>query len=547
MEAIVFALVILITFSISLASSSLHMINNDGTFRSNNANVNINKLPSSFVEQSPEVTVFSYIDCGISDSLSVVNKIFSSSFDTSSSTAVGVYLDINDSCAYLYTKFDTMFSNDKFCGSKAIDYCTTTSNCVIIGLSATDLDDSLVGYEQIFRRLLNKVNKDASSKTGSEGKDSFLSSLVVLVGTTESSSSNSNDEMVYKVTKAIESIWNDISGKPYSALEECLAIKVIVTSVTDNEKLSIVKPSIIPENEVRKIETVTLGNVLSENWRKISGMASRAILSSNQRQSVYVIDTAYTSCLSQIESTIIQWCKRVGTGKVIGKFTERVQHLQDSMLKSFYETTKGTLMIKERAERANQLNTAIVTSTNVIFRQQVEIIQNRIIADFKLQLQQLILKDDIVVEDEQQRLLREALFQFRTLVSDIEIDSIGLTASAYHDELSSTLQTTIQEFPESPGAKLASARKLDKQAKKPKKKKGKSRAVNIGLNLIGMLRPPGFGNLQGYAGYSTGLLGLPLDIMMAVHNDGDAPEIMGEDREYPILRLQPKVHFDIDL
>jgi hypothetical protein len=36
-----------------------------------------------------------------------------------------------------------------------------------------------------------------------------------------------------------------------------------------------------------------------------------------------------------------------------------------------------------------------------------------------------------------------------------------------------------------------------------------------------MLRPPGFGNLQGYLGYATSLLGLPLDLLLGVHNDGN--------------------------
>lgn len=48
---------------------------------------------------------------------------------------------------------------------------------------------------------------------------------------------------------------------------------------------------------------------------------------------------------------------------------------------------------------------------------------------------------------------------------------------------------------------------------------------NIALNLVGMLRPPGLGNLQGFVGYATSLLGLPLDLMLGVHNDGESPEV----------------------
>eukprot|EP01035_Chromulina_nebulosa_P018117 gene18117-23771_t len=62
-----------------------------------------------------------------------------------------------------------------------------------------------------------------------------------------------------------------------------------------------------------------------------------------------------------------------------------------------------------------------------------------------------------------------------------------------------------------------------------------------------MFRPPGYGNLQGYANYATSLAGLPFDLLFGVQNDGESPEIIGEDREFPILRLQPKINFDIDL
>jgi hypothetical protein len=126
-----------------------------------------------------------------------------------------------------------------------------------------------------------------------------------------------------------------------------------------------------------------------------------------------------------------------------------------------------------------------------------------------------------------------------------EVALLALSATAAVEEFSNSLQTIATEFPESPSAKLEAVRKMEKQSKKGKKKG--SRAVNIGLNLVGMLRPPGYGNLQGFVGYATSLLGLPLDLMLGVQNDGDSPEVMGEDREYPLLRIQPKVHFDIDV
>ena len=40
-----------------------------------------------------------------------------------------------------------------------------------------------------------------------------------------------------------------------------------------------------------------------------------------------------------------------------------------------------------------------------------------------------------------------------------------------------------------------------------------------------MFRPPGTGGLQGFAGYSTGIFGLPLELLLGVQNDGDSPDV----------------------
>ena len=69
-------------------------------------------------------------------------------------------------------------------------------------------------------------------------------------------------------------------------------------------------------------------------------------------------------------------------------------------------------------------------------------------------------------------------------------------------------------------------RSMDKLVKKPKKKKGK-RAINFVLSLVGMLRPPGYGNLQGFVGYSgLSMFGVPVETLLGVQNDGDAPEVI---------------------
>ena len=104
-----------------------------------------------------------------------------------------------------------------------------------------------------------------------------------------------------------------------------------------------------------------------------------------------------------------------------------------------------------------------------------------------------------------------------------------------HDILSpSILQLLASDFPETAAARLEEVRKVEKSTKRPPKTKGQ-KIVNIGLNLVGMLRPPGFGNLQGFFGYSTGFLGLPLELLLGVQNDGDTPEVRKRNKNIKIL------------
>ena len=49
--------------------------------------------------------------------------------------------------------------------------------------------------------------------------------------------------------------------------------------------------------------------------------------------------------------------------------------------------------------------------------------------------------------------------------------------------------------------------------------------VKFGLGLVGMLRPPGFGNIQGYIAHNTGLFGVPIELLLGFMNDGDANEV----------------------
>ena len=72
----------------------------------------------------------------------------------------------------------------------------------------------------------------------------------------------------------------------------------------------------------------------------------------------------------------------------------------------------------------------------------------------------------------------------------------------------------------------------------------KPKAMNLAFQLVGMLRPRGFGNLQGFASYAMG----PHSVLFGYADDRDASGTdMGGDDAAPLLRLQPKFTLDVDL
>ena len=64
--------------------------------------------------------------------------------------------------------------------------------------------------------------------------------------------------------------------------------------------------------------------------------------------------------------------------------------------------------------------------------------------------------------------------------------------------------------------------------------------MNVAVQLVGMLRPVGLGNLQGFCSYAMG----PHSLLFGYADDRS--DDMGEDGA-PLFRLQPKFTLDVDM
>lgn len=236
---------------------------------------------------------------------------------------------------------------------------------------------------------------------------------------------------------------------------------------------------------------------------------------------------AYTNSLRSADRIIFGWQKRASQGKLIGNFALRVNELLESTRLEFLSSTIGTSVVRERNERLNQVSKHIVDQCEIIYRQQVSTLSSTLLRKFKKELLKNFnsYEDQSKVSEENNNTLRKIIFDFRASAASLEDEKLGFDSSIALNQLSSILEETLKEFPETSAAKLSELKKIENQARRPIKKKRNSRAVNIALSLVGMFRPPGRGSLQGFAGYSTSLLGMPFDLLFGVQNDGDSPEV----------------------
>lgn len=109
--------------------------------------------------------------------------------------------------------------------------------------------------------------------------------------------------------------------------------------------------------------------------------------------------------------------------------------------------------------------------------------------------------------------------------------------------MSTKLNSALLSFPDSPSARLKQMNQVSRAVNK--KKEPTERKVDLGLDLVAMIRPDGFGNLQGFGGYQLG----GNNIVVGVHNDADEPGVISQfgGKRPPFLRVQPKLKVDIEL
>lgn len=100
-----------------------------------------------------------------------------------------------------------------------------------------------------------------------------------------------------------------------------------------------------------------------------------------------------------------------------------------------------------------------------------------------------------------------------------------------------------QKWPSSPAYNVQAMKKLEAQASRKGRRRGSKIEWKPSFQLCSYLCMPGMRNFMGYGQYQLG----PVSFYFGAANDRSLPDSRIEAELPPVLRLQPKVTFDVNL
>lgn len=239
---------------------------------------------------------------------------------------------------------------------------------------------------------------------------------------------------------------------------------------------------------------------------------------------MFQLEVAYSSVLRSADAALSLWQERVSSGKTIVSFGQRVGLLKDDVLSHFQAETVGLALVRERGERLRQLSEHVLKSSRDLHQQQVAIATEDAVRAFKKRLADIAAVDSsglvTVPASAGKDAVDESLLAYRTRLSKLDGGEMLLTQRGRTEELSLALETLLKDFSGTSAARLAQMRRLvHSAAKSVPTTGGARRGLSPIITLVGMLRFPGAGNLNGIIGFATRLLGVPLDLQLGVDNN----------------------------
>ena len=268
-------------------------------------------------------------------------------------------------------------------------------------------------------------------------------------------------------------------------------------------------------------------------------------------QAFVSLSSAHSKHARAARAKIAAWKSRVTRGLLVESFGSHAEALLQKTLSGFDTETLAAAGLPQhvasyRKTLRTQLHEYLTSSLTNLYQQQVSLLQ----ASTLKQTQAILLKQErtlpaAAIPDAQASALRDALMAFDTRVKELQVPSLSSTQSAAVSQQMQTLLTNqVRTIADSPQAQLQRTKQVQQTVTKDKKPGQKG--IDFGLDLVAVVRPDGYGSLQGYAGYQ---LGEKSSITFGIHNDADDPATIAQNGGVrpALFRVQPKLRVDVEL
>jgi hypothetical protein len=292
-----------------------------------------------------------------------------------------------------------------------------------------------------------------------------------------------------------------------------------------------------------------LGTALVEALVRVrdSGIVTAAFDTPHIANAFIHVGNAYNKQSRAVRAKISAWKGRVARGLWIDGFGKEAQVLRKRVLATFDGETLFSAGLPSvaayRLEMRAQLQSLVDSAIQDLFVSQIANLETVTLKRFQNYLLQTAAQSAEDSMDTNAAALRSESFSFERVAEDLQVPDLGLSKDKAVRQMGAKLNDALIAFPDSPAAKIKRIKAVSKVVKKDKKPT--QRAIEFGLDLVGVLRPDGFGSLQGYASYQLGRNSLTF----GVHNDADDPATIAQfgGVRPPLLRVQPKLRVDVEL
>jgi len=341
------------------------------------------------------------------------------------------------------------------------------------------------------------------------------------------------------------------TGAASKSMEDLYEVEVVVVKgEEDVKKVMTMASAAAPRSALP--QGVNVASALVEAYGKVNSHTSShsSVETPSITEAVLACDDAYARHVRAARAKLSAWKGRSSRGLIIDKFGPSASTLLKRTMDLYDRDTMASAGLSAaapyRLEMRSKLRSIVEKAVRELFASQVENLEKSTLKKFNGLLLRKMGKNDAGSQDfynDNASALRSAAFAFDTAVTDLEVPSLSLTKTKALASVNGKLNSALLSFPDSPAAKLKSMKEVQQMVSR--QKKPTERSVDVGLDLVAMIRPDGFGSLQGFAGYNLG----ENSITVGFNNDADAPEVISQfgGVRPPFIRVQPKLKLDVEL